>query len=299
MTLAAPLQAWGGPAVTTALRPTDAVPTLSGVTGLIANALGRERREPLKDLLAVMHVRVDRPGTRIRDFHTVGTGAKGRHGDGVPKAESLDADNRRKGKIVPSPNPITGDRWYLSDAAFTVVWIPASAGTSAESIATALERPARPLYLGRRSCPPGYPVLLGITDSSPEMVFSRVPLLSDPPEPEDGDGYFGDVASAAAEAAKSADDSDDSGNDTSSTRLPISVQWQMDTPQPGASARSDVPVTFDPSSRWHYHHSRWTVTESRDMSEAGCVGRGRKAHLARREALSRLNAEQVPVHTTT
>lgn len=299
MTLAAPLQAWGGPAVTTVHRPTDSVPSLSGVTGLIANAMGHGRSDPLDSLIAAqMHTRLDRQGRRIRDFHTVGTGTTtcsrcGRpkrsnaktctscggtrwHSDGVPTAKSLDQRNRSKGKAVPSPNPVIGDRWYLSDAAFTVVWTPAPDGVPAAAVAAALQRPARPLYLGRRSCPPGYPVLLGVTDQPPNDVLTTIPLLRDPPEPSRRDTYFDDVACAAEAAA--------------TTPLLVSVQRQTDGPHPGASARNDVPVTFAPAMRWHYHHSRWTVTETLDLSQAGCAGRGRNAHIARTKALARLNA---------
>ena len=302
MTLAAPFQAWGGPAVTTAHRPTDSMPSLSGVTGLIANSLGRRRSDSLDDLLgAQMHIRSDRHGRRIRDFHTVGTGAVtcNRCGhlrranaktcpscggtdwrtDGVPTAKSLDRENRDKGKTVPSSNPVTGDRWYLLDAAFTVVWTPAPEGVPASAVAAALQRPTRPLYLGRRSCPPGYPVLLGVTHQPPADVLTSIPLLRDPPEPSYSDSFFGDVANAAAEAGQ--------------TPLLASVEHQIDNPHPAASARNDVPVTFDPASRWHYHHSRWTVTEMANLSQAGCAGRGRTAHNARVEALARLNASSL------
>ena len=303
MTLAAPLQAWGGPAVSSAHRPTDSVPSLSGVTGLIANALGHSRIHRLDDLAAAqMHIRSDRPGRRIRDFHTVGTGATtcnrcghakrasakkcgscggtDWHTDGVPKAESLDDKNRSKGKLVQSTDAVAGDRWYLSDAAFTVVWTPAPDGLPAAAVAEALCRPARPLYLGRRSCPPGYPVLLGVTHLPPDDVLTTVPLMRDPPESDHPGGYFADVVNAAEAAG--------------SSPLLVSVQHQIDSPQPGASARNDVPVTFDPASRWHYHHSRWTLTESLDLSSAGCAGRGRPAHVARREVLAQINAGSRP-----
>ena len=296
MTLAAPFQAWGGPAVTAAHRPTDAEPTLSGVTGLIANAAGYSRSDPLDSLTdASLAIRCDRPGRRIRDYHTVGTGAAicrscgqptrlnivrcrrcggiGHRIDGVPKAKSLDDDNRATNNPAASPNPVTGERWYLSDAAFTVVWTPASDGMAAADVAKALRRPARPLYLGRRSCPPGYPVLLGVTSLPADVVLAALPLLRDPPADTAGD-YFADIADAAHRG-----------------RLLVRVQHQIETPRPGASARNDVPVTFDPATRWHYHHSRWTVTDSLDLTQAGCAGRGRAAHNTRVETLAKLNAD--------
>ena len=45
MLLDAPMQSWGTDAGFTAERSTEPMPTLSGVTGLVANALGRPREE--------------------------------------------------------------------------------------------------------------------------------------------------------------------------------------------------------------------------------------------------------------
>ena len=159
------------------------------------------------------------------------------------------------------------------------MWTPAPDRVPAAAIAAALQRPARPLYLGRRSCPPGYPVLLGVTSRPAADALTSIPLLRDPPEPSHSHSFFGDVANAAGEAG--------------TPPLLSSVQHQVDGPQHAASARNDVPVTFDPASRWHYHHSRWTVTETVDLSQAGYAGRGRTAHTARTEALARLNADSL------
>ncbi|MFE6099354.1 type I-E CRISPR-associated protein Cas5/CasD [Streptomyces laurentii] len=72
--LAGPLQSWG---VTGrfARRDTHTRPTKSGVIGLCAAALGLDRDEPLGELADVRFgVRADRPGTPLRDYHTVGGG---------------------------------------------------------------------------------------------------------------------------------------------------------------------------------------------------------------------------------
>ncbi|MFI6528793.1 type I-E CRISPR-associated protein Cas5/CasD [Streptomyces uncialis] len=72
--LAGPLQSWGV-ASRFALRDTHPRPTKSGVVGLCAAALGLDRDEPLGELAAVLFgVRADRPGTPLRDYHTVGGG---------------------------------------------------------------------------------------------------------------------------------------------------------------------------------------------------------------------------------
>ena len=68
---AAPLQAWGTDSKFD-IRRTDREPSKSGVTGLLAAALGRRRDADLSDLCSLRFgVRTDREGRLIRDFHTV------------------------------------------------------------------------------------------------------------------------------------------------------------------------------------------------------------------------------------
>jgi CRISPR system Cascade subunit CasD len=72
--LAGPLQSWGV-ASRFARRDTHSRPTKSGAIGLCAAALGLDREQPLGELAAVLFgVRADRPGTPLRDYHTVGGG---------------------------------------------------------------------------------------------------------------------------------------------------------------------------------------------------------------------------------
>ncbi len=70
--LEGPLQSWGVGS-NWVVRETASEPSRSGVIGLLCCALGRRRSEPLDDLTDLsMGVRVDRPGVRLRDYHTVG-----------------------------------------------------------------------------------------------------------------------------------------------------------------------------------------------------------------------------------
>lgn len=128
MTLAAPLQAWGHRSKYYR-RETGRVPTKSGVLGLLAAARGIHRNDQLPNELVSLRfgVRADQPGRIIRDFHT---------------AHTLDGQSL----------PLT-DRYYLADAVF-VVAVEGDAEYLAET-AEALKRPVYPLFLGRRSCPPG------------------------------------------------------------------------------------------------------------------------------------------------
>lgn len=127
--LAGPLQSWGDSSRFTR-RETRSEPTKSGVLGMVAAAQGRRRTDPLEDLLALRFgVRVDQPGRIERDFQTA-------HHPAREKAEPLSY------------------RYYLADAVF-VAGIEGD-HTLLEGVADALQHPAYPLYLGRRSCPPAY-----------------------------------------------------------------------------------------------------------------------------------------------
>ncbi|MDE5757234.1 MAG: type I-E CRISPR-associated protein Cas5/CasD, partial [Allobaculum sp.] len=68
--LAGPLQSWGTDS-RFETRRTEKMPTKSGVIGMIASALGRNREENVFDLNELQFgVRIDQPGTIITDFHT-------------------------------------------------------------------------------------------------------------------------------------------------------------------------------------------------------------------------------------
>ncbi|MFI2235162.1 type I-E CRISPR-associated protein Cas5/CasD [Streptomyces chrestomyceticus] len=132
--LAGPLQAWGS-AARFARRSTENAPTKSGVLGLLAAAQGRPRQADLSDLAALRFgVRIDQPGSRLRDFHT---------------AHHADSD-----KAMP-----LSERFYLADAVF-VAGLEGDPGLLRE-LHEALVCPSFLPYLGRRSCPPSRPLDMG------------------------------------------------------------------------------------------------------------------------------------------
>ncbi|MGW6287872.1 type I-E CRISPR-associated protein Cas5/CasD [Streptomyces sp. NPDC055107] len=131
--LAGPLQSWGSAARFTR-RTTESAPTKSGVIGLLAAAQGRRRDADLTDLSALeFGVRIDQPGTRLRDFQTA-------HHSGTLKAMPL------------------SERFYLADAVF-VAGVSGEAGL-VQRLYEALLEPVFLPYLGRRSCPPSQPVTI-------------------------------------------------------------------------------------------------------------------------------------------
>ena len=69
--LAGPLKAWSSTSRFNR-RETDLWPTKSGVLGLLAAAQGLRRGDIIEKLLNLnLGVRVDQPGTLLRDYHTV------------------------------------------------------------------------------------------------------------------------------------------------------------------------------------------------------------------------------------
>lgn len=141
--LAGPLQSWGTSS-RFEVRATELAPSKSAVIGMLCAALGRPRREPVDDLAALRFgVIVERPGTVLRDFHTVGAGTD-------PIAIASGGTGRGVVTI----------RYYLQDAAF-VAGFEGADRELLERLHNALERPVWVLALGRKSCPPAGPVVDG------------------------------------------------------------------------------------------------------------------------------------------
>ena len=140
--LAAPLQAWGTDSKFE-VRRTNREPSKSGVIGLLAAALGLRRDADLSKLTALRFgVRVDRNGEVIKDFH-------------MAKAEKTS---------------YLTYRYYLSDAIF-LVGLESEDRSFLEQIERALRNPCFPLFLGRRSCPPTLPLVLGIREDALETAL--------------------------------------------------------------------------------------------------------------------------------
>jgi CRISPR system Cascade subunit CasD len=137
--LAGSLQAWGSSA-RFARRTTESAPTKSGVLGVLAAAEGRDREADLSDLAALRFgVRIDQPGTRVRDFQT--------------------ARHFVTGKAMP-----LSERFYVADAVF-VAGVEGERGLI-HRLYAAVREPVYLPFLGRRSCPPSAPLDLGVRDDA-------------------------------------------------------------------------------------------------------------------------------------
>ncbi|MFG2097257.1 type I-E CRISPR-associated protein Cas5/CasD [Streptomyces sp. NPDC048612] len=148
--LAGPLQSWGTRSHYNE-RDTAPHPTRSGIIGLLGACLGRTRDESIEDLTRLsLTTRTDRPGVLLRDLHTVGGGLPA-------KATVTTAEGKKR---PPSQGTLLSHRSYLADAAFTVC-LTGDLDTL-RTCEQALRTPRWPPYLGRRSCPPAGPLLLGL-----------------------------------------------------------------------------------------------------------------------------------------
>jgi len=134
------------------------IPTPSLATGLIGAALGISRAEPerlqaIQDAMALACV-VHEPGIEIIDYQIADlskphmTGPMWSSGISVIAREGSQIGGLRQ-------------QWrpYLADADMTVViGFAPSAPVQVEDVLKALQEPARPLFLGRTSCPPEVPL---------------------------------------------------------------------------------------------------------------------------------------------
>lgn len=146
--LAAPLQSWGTDSKFE-IRNTAREPSKSGVIGMLAAALGRERGADLEDLKRLRFgVRVDQEGELLHDYHIASIRG---YGPSVEKTKQFDK------------KPFITHRYYLSDAIF-LVGLESEDRDFLSMLENAIRKPVFSLFLGKRSCPPSMPILIGIRD---------------------------------------------------------------------------------------------------------------------------------------
>jgi len=154
--LQGPMQSWGTRSRFD-YRDTWPYPTKSGVVGLLAAALGRDRAEDISDLASLrLGVRVDRKGVLKVDYQT---------------AQNVVAASLKAQRDVQSW------RYFLSDAAF-LVGVEGNKPLL-EQIHRALLNPRFPLYLGRKGYLPSPPPYLpdGLREEPLEEALRRYPYL--------------------------------------------------------------------------------------------------------------------------
>ncbi len=182
MRLEAPLVAFGGETIDN-FGVIREFPALSMITGLLANALGwrREEDELHNDLQYRLRVgaRLDRKSRRLTDFQTAQLGAL----DKVWTTRG-EPEGRRGGKPTYA-GPHLRYRDYHADLSMLVALRlePASQSPILEDLAVALDRPARPLFIGRKPCLPTARIFAGWLEA--DNVLHALQTAS--PSPSDVD----------------------------------------------------------------------------------------------------------------
>ncbi len=157
----APLMSFGGVLVDQ-INPTDRFPGRSLLAGLLANALGwdhadGERAGRLQARLRHA-ARWDIEPTLLVDYHTVDLG----------QAHLLDTGWTTRGRVEKrgsgEATKGTHQRWrhyWANGVATLALTLRDGEGPTLDELEAALRHPARPLFIGRKTCLPAAPLLLG------------------------------------------------------------------------------------------------------------------------------------------
>jgi CRISPR system Cascade subunit CasD len=224
--LEGPLQAWGVQESKFVIRRTAEAPTKSGVIGMLCAALGVSREQAVDgwlEKLAALHmgVRIDAPGIRWWDYHTVGARI------GNLQAKGGIKHTAKTGEI----ETLVSRREYLCDASFLVA-LQGEPGLIG-ALDKAIRNPKWTLYLGRKACPPSRPLLEHPAGDFPDLssALKSVPWRS---------RLNGDLAPKFVDCL---------------------LDWRPTAEQPQAPVDAavwyDIPLTFEPpahSPRFVIHH---------------------------------------------
>lgn len=171
------LAAWGEPAVGE-VRHTSQIPGRSAIMGLLAAALGirREQEEQLGTLQTHYHIALRQliSSNWLRDYHTTQVPGENRKYHYATRREELLLAPRELVSDGLVPDAVVSDklpmacnelqtilstRDYLCDAYYLLaIRATDNAPYQLEELQHALLTPVFPLYLGRKSCPPGLPL---------------------------------------------------------------------------------------------------------------------------------------------
>ena len=182
LNLESPLMAFGGETIDNygVIRP---FPAASMLTGLLANALGwrrveRDRHQELQDRL-VFAARIDREpagDATMTDFQTAQLGAndQGWTTRGVSEGRAGGA------RTYNAPHLRYRDFWVDMRVSVALRLEPPDEAPTLEDLASALQEPTRPLFIGRKPCLPSESLFGGfVEDDSALAAILSVPLADD------------------------------------------------------------------------------------------------------------------------
>ena len=188
----APLMSFGGVMVDQH-GPTDRFPGLSLLAGLLGNALGLRHGDAasLETLQGRIEyaARWDLPPEPLLDYHTVDLGQDKMLGYADPKKKAghggwttRGTPEHRAGGDSAKYGTHIRYRHYWANGVMTLALGLTDAQTpTVADLAAALATPARPLFLGRKTCLPAAPLFLGHTQA-PDVLTAlrRVPRARAP-----------------------------------------------------------------------------------------------------------------------
>ncbi len=154
-------------------------PALSMVTGLLANALGYRREESeLHDRLQarlLVGARLDRDVQRLTDFQTaqLGKDDNGWTTWGVAEERRGGADSYK------SPHLRYRDYHASLHVLVALRLEPAAESPTLDDLAQALDHPARPLFIGRKTCLPSRRVFAGWHEAESVLAALQTAQLPD------------------------------------------------------------------------------------------------------------------------
>jgi CRISPR system Cascade subunit CasD len=153
--------------------PIQRWPAVSMLTGLLGNALGLRRTDSaaldrLQERLR-WAARIDREGDYLFDFQTaeLGSDDQGWTTRGVPEG--------RKGGVPTYASPHLRYRDYTADASVLVALRldPDAESPTLADLADAIQRPQRPLFIGRKPCVPAVPLYAGFVEATDAVEALR------------------------------------------------------------------------------------------------------------------------------
>lgn len=180
--LAAPLQSWSGYRLqpnSDASTPTGQLPRKSAINGLIGAAIGSRALDEIGEQYGLC-IRVERTNARTEDYQVLGslptraTELAIRHSRLAVASPREQADgNIRIRSGGNFPTTVTR-KDYLSHSEFMVALETEDAGL-AVAWAAAFRTPKFMTYLGRKSCAPSFPFVLGEWKGSVADLWSVLP----------------------------------------------------------------------------------------------------------------------------
>lgn len=174
--LQAPMMSFGK-SIVDGLHPTDDWAPPSWTTGIIANGLGYDYSEFRKTqaLQARLQfaMRQDIEGGREWDFQT----AKIQNNGAIWPTQLGWFEGRRQGYGEDKDTLLISKEFIYGAEYHMVVSLAEGDGPTLEEIQRAIEKPARPLFLGRKCCPPSVPLYMPLIEAESHWeALHKIPL---------------------------------------------------------------------------------------------------------------------------